>query len=444
MANITLFFKNMLDIKFIRENPEAIKKAAKEKNLKVDVDRLLEVDELKRKFMQEMEGMKAEQNKLSKEKPDETTIKNLKELKGQIKSREDAIKDIEKEFKVLMNAMPTIPSEDTPDGKSEQDNVTLLEWGEKPKFDFEVKDHVTIAKNLDLIDFERGAKVAGYRGYYMKNDGVLLQMGMMLYALKKMVSKGYTPMIPPTLVKEFALAGSGYFKSGIYNPETDEIYKVSNEEKLADGTIDADSRFLVGTAEPSLLAYYAGEVLEEKDLPIKICGFSQCYRTEIGSYGKETKGIQRVHEFMKVEMVTICPADKELSSKLHDEMFAVSKEIHEELGLPYRQLAICKGDLTTGKYKQYDIEAWVPSKNGYAETGSASNFLDWQSRRLNVRYNTKNGEKKFVYMLNNTGLVSPRPIIAILENYQQADGSVRVPTVLREYIGKETMEIKGN
>jgi seryl-tRNA synthetase len=255
-----------------------------------------------------------------------------------------------------------------------------------------------------------------------------------MYALNKMISKGYSPMLVPTLVKEFSLFGSGYFKGLEYNSEIDEIYQVASCDKDATGKASKEKKFLVGTAEPSLLAYYSGEVLREEDLPMRLCGYSQCYRSEIGSYGKDTKGLYRVHEFMKVEQVVLSKADVEESDKLQQEMVAISKEMHEELGLPYHQLKICTGDMSAGKYKMFDIEAWMPSRNAYGETGSASNFLDWQARRLNVKYVDKNGEKKYVYMLNNTALPSPRIFIAILENYQQADGSVKIPEILKKYM----------
>ena len=248
-------------------------------------------------------------------------------------------------------------------------------------------------------------------------------------------------MIPPTLVREFALFGSGYF-SGEKHSEEDEIYKIANDEIDTNGKRKKEDKFLVGTAEPSLLAYYSNEVLDEKNLPLKVCGFSQCYRSEIGSYGKDTKGIYRVHEFMKVEQVCICPADIDIAEKMHQEMIGISKEIHEDLKLPYRQLAICTGDMSAGKYKMYDLEAWIPSRNGYGETGSASNFLDWQSRRLNVKYRDKNQNKKFVYMINNTAIASARTIIAILENNQQKDGSVVIPEVLRKFMPNNIDVIK--
>jgi len=299
-----------------------------------------------------------------------------------------------------------------------------------------------LAENLDLFDLARGTKVAGYRGYFVKNEAVFMQLGLMMMALEKMVSRGFKPLIPPTLIKEFALFGSGYFAGREFDPAIDEIYKIANKEKEADGQFKKENKFLVGTAEPSLLSYFADEILDIKNLPVKICGLSQCYRSEIGSYGKDTKGLYRVHEFMKVEQVCLCSADVLESEKLHQEMVGISKELHEDLGLPYRQIQICTGDLSAGKYKMYDLEAWIPSRNAYGETGSASNFLDWQARRLNVRYRDEDGQKRYVYMLNNTALASIRPMIAILENFQQADGSVVIPEALRKYIPGQPEMIK--
>jgi seryl-tRNA synthetase len=277
-------------------------------------------------------------------------------------------------------------------------------------------------------------KVAGFRGYYLKNDGVVLTMAIMFYALHKMITKGFNPMIPPTLIKEFPLFGSGYFKGERFS-EDDEIYRIANSEVEADGRSNKENKFLVGTAEPSLLAYYSDEVLTEDQLPMKMCGYSQCYRSEIGSYGKDTSGMYRVHEFMKIEQVVLAPADVEMTEKLQTEMIGISEEMHQELELPYRKLEICTGDMSAGKYRMFDLEAWMPGLDRWGETGSASNFLDWQSRRLNVKYKDKNGKKKYVYMLNNTALPSPRILISILENHQQADGSVLIPKVLQKYMG---------
>ncbi len=431
----------MLDIKFIRENVEEVKLAAKNKNIKIDIDRLLEIDKQRRKFITDMDELQAKRNQIAKDakgqRPTEEQIEEGKKLKNEFLKTEEEFKKVDKEYFDLMVKVPTIPSPDTPVGKSEEENVEFFKWGEPTKFDFEPKSYIELAENLNLLDMEKGTKVAGYRGYYVKNEAVMLQMGLMMFALEKLIAKGFTPMIPPTLVREFALFGSGYFAGKEYNPEVDEIYKIDNDEKLSDGSIKKEGKFLVGTAEPSLLAYYSNEVLDEKDLPLKMCGFSQCYRSEIGSYGKDTKGIYRVHEFMKVEQVCITKADTKESNRMQEEMVEISKEIHQDLGLPYRVLQICTGDMSTGKYKMFDLEAWMPSRNSYGETGSASNFLDWQSRRLNVKYKNKEGKKKFVHMLNNTALPSVRPMIAIMENFQQKDGSIIVPEVLRKWVGKD-------
>ncbi len=446
----------MLDIKYIRENKEEIKKAIINKRIDLDLERLLALDDERLKSMQEIEGLQAKKNKINdtirtaKDKEERAKIiAEGKEIKNKIDAAEPEFSKILNEYNKLMIKVPTIPSADTPVGKSEEENKEVYSWGDELKFsaqggsagggDFVPKDHIEIGKNLDILDLERGQKVAGYRGYYLKNEGAQLVMAMMMYALNKMVKKGFMPMIPPTLIKGRALFGSGYFKGLEYNDEVDEIYQIASQDKEIDGAASKERKFLVGTAEPSLLAYYADEVLEEENLPVRLAGYSQCYRSEIGSYGRDTKGMYRVHEFMKVEQVILCKADAKEAEKLQDEMIGISKEMHQELGLPFRQLAICTGDLSAGKYRQYDLEAWMPGLNRYGETGSASIFLDWQSRRLNVKYTDQEGKRKYVYMLNNTALPSPRIFIAILENYQQADGSVKVPKVLQEYIGKEVI-----
>jgi seryl-tRNA synthetase len=430
----------MLDIKFIRENAEQVQDAAQKKGLAFDVGALLDVDERRRKLIEESETLRAEQ-KRTKDR------KRGTELKTKFKELAAELNEVEKTFMALMVRVPNIPSADTPVGKDENDNVEVRRGGTN-QFSaegarlpagqgFKPKDHIELAKLLGIIDFERGAKVAGYRGYYLKGGGAQLAMALMLYAFNKMVSKGYAPMLPPTLVKEFALFGSGYFKGAAYDPQVDEIYEVASADREATGEWSKERKFLVGTAEPSLLAYYSDEVLKEEDLPIRVCGFSQCYRSEIGSYGKDTKGLYRVHEFMKVEQVVIAPADVAVSDALQQEMLGITREMHEELGLPYRQLQICTGDMGLGKYKMFDTEAWLPGTNRWAETGSASNLTDWQARRLNVKYVTKSGERKFAYLLNSTAMPSPRPLMAIMENYQTADGKIRVPKVLQKYVGKE-------
>ncbi|HBI25253.1 MAG: Serine-tRNA ligase [Candidatus Wolfebacteria bacterium GW2011_GWC2_39_22] len=437
----------MVDIKFIREHQEEMRAAIKNKRIALDLDAVLEADKVRVDLQQKVEKLSALKNELNEKMKTAKTqeernpiIEEGKKVKDELAEAEPSYREAKQTFDELMVRVPTVPSSDTPIGTSEDENVEIYRWGEQKKFDFEPKDHVQLAEDLDLVDFEKGAKISGYRGYYLKNEGMQLVMALMMYAVNKMVQKGYTPMIPPTLVKGFSLFGSGYFKGLEYDPEIDEIYQVASADKDSEGSTTKDKKFLVGTSEPSLLAYYSDEVLKEEQLPIRLAGYSQCYRSEIGSYGKDTKGMYRVHEFMKVEQVVIAKADEAEANKLQQEMMDVSREMHEELGLPYRQIQICTGDMSAGKFRAFDIEAWMPGMNRWGETGSASNFVDWQSRRLNVKYIDKNGDRKYVYMLNNTALPSPRSFIAILENYQQADGSVLIPEVLQKYTGFAKIE----
>jgi seryl-tRNA synthetase len=425
----------MLDIKFIREHADVVRDSAAARGMDPGfISELLEVDESRRELIRKMEAVRAAQKK-TKDREEGTRLKE--EFKNI--AAEGDFDGIEKKFRALMARVPNIISPDTPVGKGDADNVEVFHWGEPKKFDFKPKTHIELGTALDILDFERGAKVGGFRGYFVKNDGALLQMGIMMYAIQKMVAKGFAPMIPPTLVREFALFGSGYFKGTEYDPTTDEIYEVATPDKESTGEVNKEKKFLVGTAEPSILAYYADEILKADQLPMKFSGYSQCYRSEIGSYRKDVKGLYRVHEFMKVEQVILAPADIEMTNKLQDEMLTISGEMHEELGLPYRRLAICSGDLGAGKYRQFDTEAWLPGMDRWAETGSASNFLDWQARRLNVKYVDAQGDKKFVYMLNNTALPSPRILIAILENYQTQEGAIEVPEVLQKFVGKKAI-----
>lgn len=431
----------MLDIKYIRENQEAVQKAITDKNCDLNLLELIEIDKERVALIQEVEelnSLKNDINEMMKSAKDDEErqeiITKAKIFKEKLEVKEPLLRDVKERFLNLMVKVPTVPASDAPVGKDEDDNVVVYEKGEKPTFSFPPKTHVEIAESLDLIDFKQGVKTSGYRGYYLKNEGAELVMALMMYAMHKMISKGFAPMMPPTLVKEFSLFGTGYFSGAHYDSDVDEIYQIASSDKDVDGETSKEKKFLTGTSEASLLAYFADKVLDEDELPIKVAGFSQCYRSEIGSYGKDTAGLYRVHEFMKVEMVALTTADIDGSEKLQEEMVAISEEVHQELGLPYRKLAICSGDMGTGKYRMFDLEAWMPGLDRWGETGSASNFLDWQSRRLNVKYKDKDGKKKYVYMLNNTVLPSARPLIAILENFQQEDGSVIVPEVLRPYM----------
>lgn len=444
------FFLTMLDIQYVRDHKDEVSEAARNKHLPFDAEELLAADWERVRLNRELEELYSLKNDINgliaKATPEEREeiLATAKEIKAKTEALEPVCRAARVRFDRLMAGAPTVPSPDTPIGKSDADNVEVAKWGEPKRFAFPPKTHVELGSLLDILDLERGAKVAGYRGYYWKNEGVLLVMGLMQYALRKMIEKGYRPMIPPTLIKGFPLFGSGYFSGYEYESGVDNIYQIASNDEEADGKLAKEKKFLVGTAEPSLLAYYANETLDGVSLPIRMCGFSQCYRSEIGTYGKDTKGIYRVHEFMKVEQVVIAPADIDLANELQEEMRSISREMHEELGLPYREIQICTGDMSAGKYRAFDIEAWLPGMSRWGETGSASSFLDWQSRRLNVKYaDSETGEKRFAYMLNNTAMPSIRPLIAILENYQEADGSVVVPEALRPYVGMERILVPG-
>jgi len=436
----------MIDINFIRENKEKIAQTILDKKIDLNLEYLLDVDKKRRILRSEIDELRKKRNEIAEKikegKKEQSLIDNGKEVKRLINEMEEKFNKVNQEFQRLMYFVPQISSEDTPIGKGAEDNKVVEVKGKKKKFNFKPKDHVELGKNLDILDLERGAKVGGYRSYYLKNEGVLLAMGIMMYALNKLISEGYTPMIPPTLVKEFVLLGSGYFEGSEYDESKDNIFRIASSKKDSVGNKVKDKMFLVGTAEPSLLAYYANEILDIKQLPLKLCGFSQCYRSEIGSYGKDTKGIYRVHEFMKVEQIVLTEANVKESDKIQEEMINITKEMYDELGFCYRTLLMCTGEQSAGKYKYFDIEVWTPGLGRWAETASASNFLDWQARRLNVKYKDKDGSNKFVYMLNNTALPSPRILIAILENYQQKDGSVKIPRVLQKFVGREAIDIK--
>jgi seryl-tRNA synthetase len=446
----------MLDIKFIRENPAKVKEAVKNKRVNLDVDHLLDLDTQRRTLLTELESLQAAKNQFSKEigkLSEEERKAKLLEMK-EVDAKNDEVKqklaEVLPEYEQLMYLTPNIPSPESPIGADESANVPWSYWSPElghvdpkeedkvaqipKKFDFPIKDHIELGKELDLIDTEAGVKTSGFRGYYLKNEAVMMQYGLIMYALTKLQKKGFTLMAPPILDKEFAFYGSGHFPLG----KADQ-YQVLTDEEAQKGVTEA--KYLAGTSEPALLAYYADKILDEKDLPIRMCGVSPCFRGEIGSYGKDTKGIYRVHEFMKVEQVVLCKGEIIEGDNWLEALREIAEEMLQDLKLPYRVLNICTGDMGAGKYKMYDLETWMPSKNAFGETHSDSNLTDWQARRLNIKYKAADGKTKFVYTLNNTVVASPRILIAILENYQKADGSVVVPEVLVPYIGKDVIKV---
>jgi len=415
----------MLDIKFIRENKDIVSLGAKKKHLDFDVDALILLDDKRKEITTSIESRRAEQNEVSVKivrtsNPNEKSqmITEMQILKEELQKEEEELKIVMKEWQTLMVTVPNVPDMSVPEGVDDKDNKEIKVWGEIPKFTFAPKDHIELMTNLDMLDLERGTKVSGFRGYFLKGDGALLQFALWQFTQDFFMKKGgFVPMIVPALVRREPFMGTGYL------PQSEEdLYKTQ------------DGEYLSGTAEVATMGYYMDEVLDKKDLPIKILAFSSAFRREAGSHGKDTRGILRVHEFYKFEQVVLCEASHEVSVKMHEEIERNTEELMEALGLPYHVVVNCAGDLGLGQVKKYDIEAWLPSENTYRETGSASYFHDFQTRRLSIRYRDDDGKMKFAHSLNNTAL-SGRPLIMLIENYQNEDGSIRIPEVLQPYMG---------
>ncbi|MCK4453819.1 serine--tRNA ligase [Candidatus Parcubacteria bacterium] len=422
----------MLDIRFIRENPEKVKQGCQKKQVKVDVDRILLLDKKRRNLIQELDKLRSEQNRISSEtkavvQSHEVLPKDrLEELEGEgrenkkeIKNKEIELKKIDEEFNALMVQVPNLPLDDVPIGKDESENKVLREKGKKPKFSFKNKDYLEIAQDLDLIDVKRAAKVSGTRFGYLKNEAALLELALINFAFNKIIKQGFIPVIPPVMIKSETMEAMGY---------------IATKKDLAERYFfEKDNLFLVGTAEQSIGPMHKDEIFEEKDLPKRYLAFSTCFREEAGSYGKDTKGILRVHQFDKIEMFSFC--NPEISRKEHEFFLNLEEKLMKELNLPYQVVKNCSGDMAFPTAIQYDIETWIPSEDRYRETHSTSNCTDFQARRLNIRYRDKSGKLNFVHTINGTAFAIGRTIIAIIENYQQKDGSVLVPKVLQKYIG---------
>jgi len=400
----------MIDIKLLRDNPNKIKKACKDKGADVDIDKILDLDKKKRGLIQEIENMKAEQKKMGKEQ-----IEKAKNLKEEIKKLEPELEKIEKEFIELFLKIPNLPLDDVPIGKDESENKVILEMGKKPIFKFKPKDYMELAKCDEIIDVERAAKVSGTRFGYLKGGAVYLEFALIQLAFNALVKEGFCPVIPPIMIKTKMMKGMGYMERG-----GEEIYQLPKDDLV-----------LVGTSEQSIGPMHADEVFNEKDLPKRYVSFSPCFRREAGSYGKDTKGIFRVHQFYKVEMFGFCLPSQ--SQKEHQLFLKMEEKLMQALKIPYQVLQICTGDLGDPAASKYDIEAWLPSENRYRETHSTSNCTDFQARRLNIRYKAKDNKLNFVHTLNGTAFATGRIIIAILENYQQKDGSIKIPKVLQKY-----------
>lgn len=414
----------MLDIKFIRENSEIVKDAIRKKRVDFDLDKFLLLDAERKKILQEIEELRAKQNSLSENIPKiadaeekEIVLQDLKKLKAELTACENEFKEKDEEWKKAMLEIPNVYDPLVPEGISDADNVEIRKWGEPKEFNFTLKDHSTLMKELNMLDLERGVKVSGFRGYFLKNDAVKITMALWRFVFDELIKKGFESYIAPVFARKESFMGTGWLPQG-----AEEVYKVQ------------DDLYLAGTAEVPMMGYHANEVLEESELPKKYAAISWCFRREAGSHGKDTKGIFRIHEFIKIEQIVLCKASHEESVKWHEEITKNSEELMQKLEIPYRVVVNCGGDLGLGHVKKYDIEAWVPSEKRYRETHSASYFHDFQSRRLNIRYKDKEGKLHFVHSLNNTAIASPRILIPLLENHQKEDGTIEIPEALKKFL----------
>jgi seryl-tRNA synthetase len=434
----------MIDLKDLRENPERYRRAAKLKRIDVDIDKLLTLDAQRRQLDAERQQLTAEKNalgkqigplagKIKKAPPAEQAVlqdelQRLQGRAGELKAREQdlepQIAELEPQINELLLRAAQPPDDDVPVGKDDSENVEIKRWGTVRQFEFPAKDHIILGRELNLIDVDRGVKLGGSRSYFLIGDGALLHQAVLRLAQDMMIERGFVPMTVPVLVREPAMVGTGYFPLG-----REQSYVMSNEDP---------PKFLVGTAEVSLTAYHMDETLDGRTLPRKYVGVSPCFRREAGTYGKDTAGLYRIHQFDKVEQVIICRNDVEESKRWHQAILENAEAVLQKLDLPYRVVAVCTGDLGQGQVAKYDIETWMPSRNSYGETHSASRFYDFQARRLNLRYRDEDGKVRICHTLNNTVIASPRVLIPIMEFYQNADGTITIPTALRPYFnGRE-------
>jgi seryl-tRNA synthetase len=420
----------MLDIKFIREHKDIVKLAAQKKRLSIDIDQLLILDEKRRTLTFAVDELRRVHKSSSDKTASltgsdrDTHIAALKAAKDEMGHKEFELRAVDEEFNALMLLVPNVPDLSVPDGVSDVENQEVRVWG-TPKniVDLGGKDYMSLMGRYDMVDLERGSKVAGFRGYFLKNDGAMLVFALWRFTLDHLIKKGFVPILAPSLVKRENFLGTGWF------PQAEEdVYKTQ------------DDLYLSGTAEVPMMGYHAGETLTEEELPKKYVAFSPCFRREAGSYGKDEKGIYRVHEFFKVEQVVLCRADHEESVRWHEELTKNSEEIMQLLEIPYHVVLNCGGDLGLGQVKKYDIEGWLPSEGRYRETHSASYFHDFQTRRLNIKYRTTEGEARFLHSLNNTAIATPRILEAFLENHQNQDESISIPAALEPYFGKDTIK----
>lgn len=423
----------MLDIAFIRNNADVIKDGMRKKKMFMDLDELLAVDDELRKLRAEVEKFRADRNRISKEIPKlkseekDRAVAEVKAAKDGLNEKEPQLRDAEIRFEQLMLMVPNPPLPVVPEGESEEDNVELRKFGTPPEFDFPPKDHLELAEALDILDMPRAVKFAGARMYCLKNEGAMLEFALFKFTLDHLVSKGFHPMIVPQLVRREAMIGTGFFPLG----EEDTFF------------IEKDQLYLIGTSEVALVSYHMDEILNEKELPKHYCGYSSCFRREAGSYGRDTRGFYRLHQFNKVEQVTVCVNDPDVSRQEHQILLNNSEELMQALGLPHRVALACGAEVGQGQVIKHEIETWMPSRGKYSETHSCSSLHEFQARRLKIRWRSKEGKTQYCHTLNNTAVASPRILIPLLENFQNADGSVTIPPALRPLMnGMERIEPK--
>lgn len=411
----------MLDIKYIREHPKEVQKAAANKGISLDINSIIKADEDYRELQLETQRLREERNKAAKERD----IEKGKTIKAELEKKELELSDHQSKLKILLLNIPNPAKPDVKAGKDESQNEVIRKYKEPTKFSFAPKDHLTLGQELDIIDVEHAAKVSGSRFAYLKNEAVLLEFALVQFALETLIKEGFTPIVPPVLIKKEITQGLGYWQAG----GSEDYFQIHepNEQGF----------YLVGTAEHSIVPMHLNETFNVKDLPKRYIGFSTAFRREAGSYGKDTKGILRVHQFDKIEMVSF--VEKGNDDEEHEFLLSLEEKLFQALQIPYQVIKMCTGDLGFPAARKYDIEAWMPGQNKYREVTSVSTVTDFQSRRLNIRYR-KDNITEFVNILNGTAFAIGRTIIAILENYQQEDGSVVVPEVLRKYVGKDIIK----
>ena len=420
----------MLDLKFVRENARAVEENCKNRGVAADVGLVVELADRRSELIQELNDLKQRQNQMAKsigKERDEGSrgrlIEESRTMKERIPARETELHEVEDRLRDEQLKIPNMTHPSSPIGKDDTENVEIRRWGEIPEFAFEPRDHVELGDLLGIIDFDAGAKTTGSKFYFLRGDAVLLELGLIRYALDILMERGYEPTVTPDLARDEALVGTGFIPRG---PET-QIYSVE----------DSDIS-MIATAEITLAGQHADEILDEEQLPLRYAGLSHCFRTEAGSHGRASRGLYRVHQFTKVEMFAFTTPEQ--SESIHDEMVEIEERIFQGLGLSYRVVDICTGDLGGAAYRKYDLEAWMPGRNDFGEVTSTSNTTDYQARRLKIRYRRDGGRPQLVHTLNGTALAISRALIALLEIYQQQDGSVRLPEALVPYVGKEALE----